>query len=125
MEQQAGRFREVIAWQKAYALALAIYRATSAFPSDERFGLIQQMRRAAVSVPSNIAEGWGRGSTADYQRFVGIARGSLYELLTQLLLATDLQYLSASNDIHALVAEVERIINGLYRSLMDKVAQNE
>jgi four helix bundle protein len=112
------RFEKLIAWQKAYDLVLKVYQRMKGFPTEERFGLAQQVRRAAVSVPSNIAEGWGRGSTVDYLRFLHMARGSLYELQTQLWIAADLGYIEAEHEIYDLVREVERLTNGLIRSLM-------
>ena len=87
----------------------------------ERFGLTQQIRRAAVSVPSNIAEGWGRGTTTDYLRFLSIARGSLYEMQTQTWMAGDLGYLQESNDIQERLNEVARLLNALIRSLREKI----
>jgi four helix bundle protein len=86
-------YRDLVAWQQARILVKATYVATKLFPKEETYGLTQQIRRAAVSVPSNIAEGYGRGSRKDYVRFLLTARGSLYELQTQLLLAQDLGYL--------------------------------
>ena len=91
-------FRDLVAWQHAMRAGLTVYEATSVFPESERFGLISQMRRGAVSVPSNIAEGYGRGSRAEYIRFLKIARGSLYELETQAELARRLGYLEAAAD---------------------------
>jgi four helix bundle protein len=78
----AQTFKDLVAWQKGVQLAKAVYAATRLFPADERFGLVSQMRRAAVSVPSNIAEGYSRTGRADYVRFVEIARGSVNELET-------------------------------------------
>ena len=111
--------RDLQAWQKSSKLALSIYRITSRFPRDERFGLTIQLRRAVVSVPSNIAEGYGRGSRQDYLRFLRMARGSLYEVDTQLLLAAELGYLTgdAHDQVQAGVDEVGRIIAGLIRSI--------
>ena len=109
-------YEELIAWRKSYRLVLTVYRCSESFPADERFGLVQQIRRAAVSIPSNIAEGWGRSGKQDYARFIEMARGSAYELQTQLRLAKDLGFLH-DDEIHEQVAEVERIINGLLRSL--------
>jgi four helix bundle protein len=86
-------FRSLKVWEKAHASVLDIYRETASFPADERFGLTSQVRRASVSIPSNIAEGCGRGSDIDFARFVQIAIGSSCELEYQLLLAHDLQYL--------------------------------
>ncbi len=110
-------YEDLIAWQKAYQLVLKVYEITRSFPADERFGLTQQMRRAAVSVPSNIAEGWGRGSRKDYIRFLNMARGSVYELLTQTRLVLDLNYLNDNKSAYEDMKEVERILNGLIRSL--------
>lgn len=110
------RYEDLIAWQKSYAVTLLVYRLTTAFPADERFALTQQMRRAAVSVPSNIAEGFGRHTRPDYLRFLDMAMGSLFELQTQLRLAHDLGYCSAPNMVQD-IAEVERILAGLIRSL--------
>jgi len=110
-------YRDLIAWQKAMLLAKAIYRTTAAMPGDERFGLTMQMRRAAVSVPSNIAEGHARQSRADYIRFLKIARGSLAELGTQLELACGLEMLQLQDTPGELLAETDRVPQGLIRSL--------
>jgi four helix bundle protein len=112
-------YGELIAWQKAMDFATAIYRATGGFPDAERFGLTNQMRRAAVSVPSNIAEGQGRGTTKDFLHFLYIARGSLQEVETQTLLAHRLGFLSADEQsaLANLSSEVSRILGGLIRSL--------
>lgn len=110
-------YEDLVAWQKSYKLVLTVYKLTRGFPTDERFGLTSQVRRAAVSVPSNIAEGWGRGSRADYVRFVEIARGSIYELQTQMKLAADLEYIPPQHEVHEQMREVERLINALIRSL--------
>ena len=109
-------YTDLIAWQKSYALVLEVYRVTRSFHPDERFGLTQQIRRASVSIPSNIAEGYGRHTRGDYLRFLDIALGSTYELQTQLHLAHDLKYHDEPAILDA-VAEVERILNGLIRSL--------
>lgn len=85
-------FRDLRTWREAHALVLEIYRMTSAFPSEERYGLTSQLRRAATSIPSNIAEGMGRASTADLIRFFINARGSVQETIYQVLLAKDLAY---------------------------------
>lgn len=117
MRNRSGRYRDVIAWQRSYRLALDVYQTTRQFPADEKFGLTQQSRRAAVSVPSNIAEGWGRGTRNDYVRFLGMARGSLYELDTQLNIAADLGYFEQEDEIFDQLDEAERVLNGLIRSL--------
>ncbi len=98
-------------------LAKSIYLETGKFPSDERFGITGQMRRCAVSVPSNIAEGASRGSRKEFTRFLMIARGSLGELETQCFLAKDLGYLTEDEKIFELTGSVFRLICGLIRSL--------
>ncbi len=85
-------FKELVVWQRAVELCLAIYKLSSSFPESERFGLTNQVRRAAVSVASNIAEGYGRSSTGEYLQFLGHARGSLFELQTQLAIAGELEF---------------------------------
>jgi four helix bundle protein len=116
-------YRELIVWQKALDLAASVYRMTNDFPREERFGLTSQIRRSAVSIPSNIAEGQGRGATADFIRFLGMARGSLRELETQIYLAAELGFLGAEDSTHAIArtTEVCRLINGLRKSLNDKL----
>ena len=114
------RYEDLIAWQKAFALVLRVYEASRGFPADERFGLTQQVRRAAVSIPSNIAEGWGRFSRTDYLRFLDMARGSTFELQTQLKLADALGFLQSHQDVHELVGEVERLVSALIRALRNK-----
>ena len=119
-------YRDLIAWQKAMDLVTAIYRATAGFPRDEIYGLTSQLRRAAVSIPSNIAEGQGRQSTREFIHFLSIAYGSLNEAQTQILIAERLKYLNDS-DCQSLIEqsyEVARIINGLSRSLTAKLTSN-
>ena len=89
----ARDFRTVKAWQGAHALTLQLYRTTSSFPGDERFGLVSQMRRACASIPTNVAEGCGRSTKSELARFIDIATGSASEVEYQLLLAKDLGYL--------------------------------
>ena len=102
-------FKDLIVWQKSYKLVLEIYKTTRAFPKSEDYGLSQQLRRAAVSIPSNIAEGYGRKHKAEYNQFLSIAYGSLLELETQILLAKDL-----NETIEKLIKEVGSM---LYRML--------
>jgi four helix bundle protein len=113
-------YRDLIAWQKAMMLTQAIYLSTRAMPKEEMFGLTAQMRRAAVSVPSNIAEGHGRQSRADYLKFLRIARGSLAELGTQMELAARMEMLRDTSSIQESIREVDRILQGLIRSLERK-----
>ena len=112
-------YRDLVVWQKAMELAEGVYGATSTFPKEEIYGLTSQMRRAAVSVPSNIAEGHDRHSRGEYLLFVGHARGSLSELETQTILAARLGRLPPSYEqsLMELMSEVGRLLNGLRKSL--------
>ncbi len=112
-------YQDLLAWQKAMDLAEAVYRATQAFPKDELYGLTSQLRRAAVSVPSNIAEGQGRGTPSELIHHLRIAQGSLQELETQLLLAERLSYLpkETAEKFVNLTGEVGRLIRGFIKSL--------
>jgi four helix bundle protein len=111
--------RDLIVWQKAMDLAVSVYRETDHFPKTEIYGLTSQARRAAVSVPANIAEGQGRRLAGEYIHFLGNARGSLLELDTHLEIAFRLDFLDAS--VHSALAEklaeVRKLLNGLMRSL--------
>ena len=111
--------RDLLAWQKAMILGLALYEATRGFPDHERYGLTSQIRRAGVSVPSNIAEGYGRASTTDYLRFLRMARGSLFEIDTQLLFAVRLGYIAETKhrELSEQCRECGRILAGLIRSI--------
>jgi len=112
-------YRDLVVWQKAYDLSLAVYRATRGFPNDEIYGLRSQLRRAAVSIPSNIAEGYGRRTTAEYARSLNIAYGSRCELETQLSIAADLGYISqpVATKLEQQTAEVERMLTALRLAL--------
>jgi four helix bundle protein len=112
-------YRDLIAWQRAMRLVTGIYEATRAFPRDEQYGLTNQLRRAAVSVPSNIAEGQVRFSRKEFHHFLSLARGSLVEIETQLLIAQNLGYLSTKQAQLLLTptAELGRILNGLIASV--------
>jgi four helix bundle protein len=118
----AGKsYRELTVWQKAMQLVTHIYQATEKFPKNEMFGLSSQMRRAVVSVPSNIAEGQGRDSTKEFLHHLSFAYGSLIETETQLQIAANLGFLE-NRELTGLMeqtAEVGRLINGLSRSLRD------
>ena len=115
-------YKDLKVWKKAYWLCLNVYRVTEDFPAEEKFGLISQIRRSAVSIPSNIAEGYGRKTTADYTRMLYIAYGSLCELETQIMLSDDLQFLERGKleRLKADLAEVERMLKALIRSLKNK-----
>ncbi len=117
-------YRDLVAWQKAMKFVTAIYEVTQRFPSEERYGLTNQLRRASVSVPSNIAEGQARFSQKEFHHFLSMARGSLVEIETQLLIARNLKYLQTAKaeDLLATADELGRILNGLISSIKDRVA---
>lgn len=112
-------FKELKVWQKSRIFVKNLFLLTKQFPKDERFELVSQMRRAAISIPSNIAEGSGRNSNKDFRRFLNIAISSAYELETQIIISFDLGYISEeefnsrSNDIH----EIQKMIFGFRKSL--------
>lgn len=110
---------KLIVWQKAHELVLKTYEITKDFPKDEQFGLTSQIRRAAISTPSNIVEDKARGSKVEYKRFLIIARGSLEEVKYQLLLAKDLHYIDEQKykDAYGISDEVGRLLGGLIKSL--------
>jgi len=112
----------LIVWQKAMSLVECVYRITSPFPRQEAYGLTAQLRRSAISVPSNIAEGQGRSTRKDFLRFLSIANGSLKELETQLLIAQRLCLIDseANSQPLALCAEVGRLLTGLKRNLLNR-----
>lgn len=114
-------FRKLTVWQRAHELALTVYRLTDEFPGTERFELAAQMRRSAVSVPSNIAEGAGRGGQRDYARFLKIAAGSVSELDYQLLLSKDLGYIPPKihGELSAEVSEIRRMLASLISKVLN------
>ena len=115
-------YKDLQVWQKSYQLCLKIYRITAQFPKEEKFGLTSQIKRSAVSIPSNIAEGYGRKTTADYIRILYISYGSICELETQILLARDLRFIEKRevDVILSDIAEVERLLKALIKSLENK-----
>jgi four helix bundle protein len=120
----SSSFQDLRVWQEAMKLTTAVYKHTAMFPKHEIYGLSQQMRRAAVSVPSNIAEGKGHRSDREFSHFLLHARGSLLELETQLLMAEELQYL-LKEDAQCLLSMAEgvgRALSGLINSMRDKAA---
>lgn len=112
-------YRDLIAWQKAMEMAELAYQATRGFPKEERFGLVAQIRRAAVSIPSNIAEGFGRGRKAELRRFLEISRGSLFEFQTQAELARRMDWLKGEHlaKTRKAARELDAILAGLIRSV--------
>ena len=119
----SSRYQDLVVWQKSMSLAKAVYQLTKTFPDDERFGLTSQLRRAAVSIPSNIAEGQGRLTTGEFKQFLGTARGSVFEVETQMLLASEFNYIDAAvlQSALELSGEVSRMLNGLIKSLETRV----
>jgi four helix bundle protein len=117
-------YRELIAWKKAMALVTDLYVATQSFPKHETYGLAGQIRRAAVSIPSNIAEGQGRLTRGEFRQFLGHARGSIFELESQIVIAQNLQYLSncVAAELLRRIDELGRILNGLLKSLDARAA---
>jgi len=108
-------YRDLIVWQKAMSLVLKLYTETKCWPKEEVYGLTSQIRRSAISIPSNIAEGYGRNSTGDYVRFLQIASGSLYEFQTQLEISFHLGYLNEEKyiAINSLSIEIEKMLSSL------------
>ena len=115
-------FKELQVWQKAMDLAVFTYQLTGYFPKEEKYGLISQIQRAAVSIPSNIAEGSGRVSDKDFQRFISIAMGSSFELETQVILAFRFKYITEEQitAFDEMVRPVQKMSFGLYNSLQNK-----
>jgi len=114
-------YRDLIVWQKSMSLVTQIYKITKLFPRDETYGLVVQIRRSSVSIPSNIAEGYGRNSTDDYIRFLRFAVSSLYEVQTQLEISMNIGYIS-KNDFEKLFAgskEIERMLNSLVSKIIE------
>lgn len=118
-------YRELIVWQKSMQFVTDIYRVTESLPSHEQFGLTAQIRRAAISIPSNIAEGFGRQLSGDFVRFLTIARGSLYEVQTQIEIAFNLRFLSeeAVSALSMQASEVERMLNRLITTIRQPKVQ--
>lgn len=114
-------YRDLVVWQKAMELVTEVYRSTAAFPKDEIYGLTSQLRRAAVSIPANIAEGQGRLTQGEFCQFLGYARGSLLELETLIIVASNLNYLETKQVAQLLsrTAEVGKMLNGLLNSISE------
>ncbi len=131
MPNEIKSFRDLVAWRKSMDLCKFIYGISSVFPDAERFGLTAQMRRAVVSIPSNIAEGYGRNRTQDYLRFLDIVRGSLCEVETQLMLAQELGWLRTDSNAGELrvpeclelIREVDRVLYALVKGVERSVSK--
>jgi len=116
-------YRNLIVWQKSVALVTDIYTLTKSFPQEEKFGIVSQLNRASVSIPSNIAEGWGRESSKNYLQFLRISRGSLMETETLLEISKNLNYINESEfkAISDNIEEVSKILQGLIKSIQQKI----
>jgi four helix bundle protein len=114
-------FKELVVWQRSVQLTAGIYRLTASFPPSERFGLTNQVRRASVSIASNIAEGYGRSTRGEYLQFLGFARGSICELQTQLVIATTLGFCSnkEAEQAERLSADVSRMLIAMMKKLRE------
>lgn len=121
-ESKASGYKDLKVWQKGIALVKLVYRLTQAFPGEEKFSLVSQMRRAAVSIPSNIAEGQARHTTGEFIQFISHAEGSVAELDTQLVIAVELGYCKSAEAEAAcvLISELRKMLNALRRSLVQK-----
>lgn len=118
MRQPARKFQDLVVWQKAHRFVLAVYKLTSAFPKSEVYGLVSQLRRAAVSIPANIAEGFKKTGKADKTRFLNIAQGSLEESRYYLLLARDLGYDDCSEALEK-IEEVSKLLSAYSRTIQN------
>ena len=117
-------YRDLIVWQKAMDFAEHVYVVQKTFPAEERFGLCDQLRRAVVSIPSNIAEGRGRDSAKDFSHFLMIARGSLNEVATQLELAVRLGYMTSGSGLYTEAQEIGKMLNAMIRRLRKTTSEN-
>ena len=118
-EKKPSGYRDLLVWQKGIALAKQIYEVTARFPSEEKYGLVSQMRRAAVSIPSNIAEGQARHTTGEFIQFISNAEGSVAELDTQLTLCEQFRFVEKGGavELHEKLDELRRMLNSLRRKL--------
>jgi len=123
LEGKASTYKDLIAWQKSILLVTDVYALTKTFPADERFGIISQLNRAVISIPSNIAEGWGRELSKNYLQFLRISRGSLMEAETIILISKNLNYVSEKDftEINRKIEEVGKILTGLIKSIQQKI----
>tara|TARA_R110002124_G_scaffold250200_8_gene415253 strand:+ start:226 stop:588 length:363 start_codon:yes stop_codon:yes gene_type:complete len=115
-------FRDLLVWQKSMSFVTEIYKVSKQFPKDENFGLTSQIRRSAVSVPSNISEGYGREGMKDYLRFLNIAMASLFELQTQLEIASNLEYIKREkfDNLYESSREIERMLSSFIRTVKSR-----
>lgn len=110
-----NKYKELKVWQKSIELTKEVYRLTSTFPSKEQYGLISQMNRSSVSVPSNIAEGAGRNSKGEFKQFLGVAAGSLFELETQLIISNELGFINDVSKYEFMLSEINSLSNMIFK----------
>ena len=118
MREPARTFKDLIVWQRAHQLVLAIYKMTLDFPKHELYGLVSQIRRASVSIAANIAEGFRKRTAADKAKFLNISQGSLEEVRYYLILAEDLKY-ARTGELHTLLSEVSKLLEAYRNSLLN------
>ena len=122
--ERSRSHKDLLVWQKARLTTVSVYQLSSRFPRSEQFALVDQCRRASISVLSNIAEGAGRGGNKEFRQFLYLSRGSLAELESQLLVASDLGFLSADHSVFAELSEIGRMLNGLIASMTRKLERS-
>jgi len=122
MNAKVKSYKDLVVWRKSITLVKIVYQLTRSYPADERFGLVSQMRRTAVSVPSNLAEGHARNTTGEFIQFISHAEGSLAELETQVILSVELAFCSSVEvqPLQALIGEVQKMAGALRRSLASR-----
>ncbi len=127
MDNKISSYKDLIVWQKSITLVTNVYVLTKSFPSEEKYGIVSQMNRAAVSVPSNIAEGWGRESSKSYLQFLKVSRGSLMEVETLLVIAKNLNFITEKEYkiISDNIEELAKILQGLIKSIKQKILITE
>ena len=119
MPNKINSYKDLIAWQKGIDLVSIVYKVLEKFPKEEKFGLISQISRSVTSIPANIAEGWGRDSNANFSNYLKIAKGSLYELETHLIISKNINFITNEEleIIQVRIEEIGRIIQGLIKSI--------
>lgn len=127
MNEKINTYKDLIVWQKSVALVTSIYALTRTFPQEEKFGIVSQLNRASISIPSNIAEGWGRESAENYLQFLRISRGSLMETETLLEISKNLGLIKNNDfsDITNQIQEVSKILQGLIKSIQLKIKSSQ
>ncbi len=123
MEGKITTYKDLIVWQKSIQLVTEIYALTKTFPADERFGIVSQLNRAVISIPSNIAEGWGRELSKNYLQFLRVSRGSLMEVEAMILISKNLNYINEKEfiEVNKKIEEIGKILQGLIKSVQQKI----